>query len=36
MKDNIEASMCDGVLCIELPRKAPDPKEKMTKVIEIK
>ena len=36
MKENIEASMCDGVLCIELPRKAPKPKEKITKVIEIK
>ena len=36
MKENIEASMCDGVLCIELPRKAPQPKEKITKVIEIK
>ena len=36
VKDNIKASMCDGVLCIELPRKAPDPKDKITKVIEIK
>ena len=36
VKDNINASMCDGVLCIELPRKAPDPKDKITKVIEIK
>ena len=36
VKDNINASMCDGVLCIELPRKAPEPKDKVTKVIEIK
>ena len=36
VKDNINASMCDGVLCIELPRKAPDTKEKISKVIEIK
>ena len=36
VKDTINASMCDGVLCIELPRKSPDPKEKITKVIEIK
>jgi HSP20 family protein len=36
VKDNINASMCDGVLCIELPRKTPDQKENITKVIEIK
>lgn len=36
VKDTINACMCDGVLCIELPRKAPEPKDKITKVIEIK
>ena len=36
VKDNINASMCDGVLCIELPRKSPEPKSNNTKVIEIK
>ena len=36
VKETINASMCDGVLCIELPRKAPEPKDKVTKVIEIK
>ena len=36
VKDTINACMCDGVLCIELPRKAPDPKDKNMKVIEIK
>ena len=36
VKDTIQASMSDGVLSIELPRKAPTPKEKITKVIEIK
>ena len=36
VKDTIQASMNDGVLTIELPRKAPTPKEKITKVIEIK
>ena len=36
VKDTINASMCDGVLCIELPRKAPEPKNNITKVIEIK
>ena len=36
VKDHINASMCDGVLCIELPRKAPEEKKNITKVIEIK
>ena len=36
VKDNINASMCDGVLCIKLPRKSPEPKNSNTKVIEIK
>ena len=36
VKDNINASMCDGVLCIELPRKSPEPKNSNTKIIEIK
>ena len=36
VKDTINASMCDGVLCIELPRKAPEAKNSNTKVIEIK
>ena len=36
IKDTINASMCDGVLCIELPRKTPEPKNNITKVIEIK
>ena len=36
VKDTINASMCDGVLCIELPRKTPEPKSNITKVIEIK
>ena len=35
-KDTINACMCDGVLGIELPRKAPEPKDKNLKVIEIK
>ena len=35
-EDNINASMCDGVLCIELPRKAPEAKNNNTQVIEIK
>lgn len=36
VKDTINASMNDGVLNIELPRKAPDQKNQITKVIEIK
>ena len=36
VKDTINASMCDGVLCIELPRNTPEPKSNITKVIEIK
>ena len=36
VKDTINACMCDGVLCIELPRKSPEPKNKNMKVIEIK
>jgi len=36
VKDSINASMCDGVLCIELPRKSPEAKDKIMKVIEIK
>lgn len=36
VKDTINACMCDGVLCIELPRKSPEPKNKISKVIEIK
>jgi HSP20 family protein len=36
VKDTINASMCDGVLCIELPRKTPEAKSNITKVIEIK
>ena len=36
VKDSINASMCDGVLCIELPRKSPEAKNNITKVIEIK
>ena len=36
VKDTINASMCDGVLCIELPRKTPEAKNNITKVIEIK
>ena len=36
VKDTINASMNDGVLNIELPRKAPEPKNQVTKVIEIK
>ena len=36
VKDTINACMCDGVLRIELPRKAPEPKDKNMKVIEIK
>ena len=35
-KDTINASMNDGVLSIELPRIAPEPQKKITKVIEIK
>ena len=35
-KESICATMCDGVLNIELPRLAPEKKEKKTKVIEIK
>ena len=36
VKDTINANMNDGVLNIELPRKAPEPKNQVTKVIEIK
>ena len=36
IKDTINACMCDGVLCIELPRKTDEPKSNNTKVIEIK
>ena len=36
VKDSINASMCDGVLCIGLPRKSPEAKDKIMKVIEIK
>ncbi len=36
VKDTINASMNDGVLNIELPRKTPEPKNNITKVIEIK
>jgi HSP20 family protein len=36
VKDTIKASMNDGVLSIELPRKSPDSKNNITKVIEIK
>ena len=36
IKDTINASMSDGVLWIELPRKAPEAKDKITKIIEIK
>ena len=36
IKDHINASMCDGVLCIELPRKSPETKNGIAKVIEIK
>ena len=36
VKDTINACMCDGVLCIELPRKTPEPKNNISKVIEIK
>ena len=36
VKDHINASMCDGVLCIELPRKSPEQKNSIEKVIEIK
>ena len=36
VKDHINASMCDGVLCIELPRKSPEAKNSIAKVIEIK
>ena len=36
VKDTINASMCDGVLCIELPRKTPEQKNSIAKVIEIK
>jgi len=36
VKDTINACMCDGVLCIELPRKSPEPKNSISKVIEIK
>ena len=36
VKDTINACMCDGVLCIELPRKSPEPKNNISKVIEIK
>ena len=35
-KNSINACMTDGVLRIELPRIAPEPKNKITKVIEIK
>ena len=36
VKDTINASMNDGVLNIELPRKTPEAKSNITKVIEIK
>jgi len=36
VKETINASMNDGVLNIELPRKTPEPKNNITKVIEIK
>lgn len=36
VKDTINASMNDGVLNIELPRKTPEPKNNIAKVIEIK
>ena len=36
VKDTINASMNDGVLNIELPRKTPEAKNNITKVIEIK
>ena len=36
VKDTINACMCDGVLCIELPRKSLEPKNNISKVIEIK
>ena len=36
VKDTINACMCDGVLCIELPRKSPEQKNSIAKVIEIK
>ena len=35
-KNSINACMTDGVLRIELPRIAPEPQNKITKVIEIK
>lgn len=35
-KEHINASMNDGVLCIRLPRVAPEPKQKTQKMIEIK
>ena len=35
-KSDINACMNDGVLCFELPRIAPEPKNKVAKVIEIK
>ena len=36
VKETINASMNDGVLNIELPRKTPEAKSNITKVIEIK
>lgn len=36
VKDTINASMNDGVLNIELPRKTPEPKNSIAKAIEIK
>lgn len=35
-KDKIQASVNDGVLCIELPRTAPESKAQATKMIEVK
>ena len=35
-KEHINATMNDGVLCIQLPRIAPEPKQKIQKMIEIK
>ncbi len=35
-KDKIDAKVSDGVLTIDLPKKAPETKEPATKVIEVK
>lgn len=35
-KEKIQASVNEGVLCIELPRSAPEEKTKTTQMIEIK